>query len=177
MEINLEKRKEMYLSSSPEIQKMYDSGGLELVATAKKIGIVDEDIYKKFTIAIGDIILGMYKKESLSQILKDRLQLSEEKVNTVVTDLSDLLARIPQNEPGTDTKPFVMPPLQTTNMAVQKLEPTHTFKSDMQGVHGYGVFLEKKEEEKADIPTISSFQDSLLKKEGSQTPPSTSGTE
>jgi len=178
MKLNLKKREEIFLASPPEIQKMYESGGLKLKAVADGIHITDPEQYRVFAITIGDIILGMYKKESLGQLLKDRLNLSGQQVNTVVSELHELLARIPEKEEG---ERFVMPPIdQSSDEALVKesseggsIEPIHTFESDMRGVHGYGAFAGNRNED-VEENVYRSVQDSVLTRKDNETPgPST----
>ena len=160
---------------------MYDSGGLELRAVAEKIGVGNDDVYKNFAVTLGDIILGVYKKESLGQLLKDRLQLSEEQVKTAVSGLSNLLSQIPEIGQNKDAKPFIMPKLQTNSetgveetIEVQEnteqrdeafptVKPLRTFSDDAHNVHGYGSFRQDLGNHD-DTPVHRSAQDSVLTK-------------
>ncbi|OGG85566.1 hypothetical protein A2392_02210 [Candidatus Kaiserbacteria bacterium RIFOXYB1_FULL_46_14] len=113
-------RHELYKAAPDNIKDLYsgeDTGEL-LWNIAISIGINGGDSYRKFALAVGDIILGLYKKDSLAQILKDRLQLNVVQINEVITRLKPLLERIPEL-PNSPSGPVIFTPVTSGPLPVE----------------------------------------------------------
>lgn len=110
MDKNTSKRQEIYNAAPELIQELYGSDlATKVIKKAvEAVGIDSEPAHGNFVIAVGDVILGLYKKEFLGQLLKDRLNFSEQQVSTAIESLQELLDKIPE---ANITPPIVGAPL------------------------------------------------------------------
>lgn len=174
-EINKEKRLEIYRKSSEVVQDLYSSEETgRIIRTAKlHLGSLDEATDTAFVVAVGDIILGLYKKDSLYQLLKDRLGLSDDLISLAISELKELLDKIPESKSAMDfiSKPqpvLAPPPTDQTVTAPQPtiVKPMRTFPDDFNAgrAHSYGAFRPEGEDNDPDEPTHSTSQDDVLRK-------------
>lgn len=180
MDTNFDKRMETYNTASEAVQELY---GSELTTQViKKAGDtlnLQEPARGVFVITVGDIILGLYKKESLGQLLKDRLNLTEQQIITAENDLSPLMAKLTEIPEKTSTTPvLITAPTETSELTPEKpadqitkppnIEPLRTFARDVENsrTHGYGVFRneETDTDTKNETTTHTSSQDDILGK-------------
>lgn len=195
MDINKQKRLEIYRGSNEEIQNLYSSPetGRLLLDVEKSLNITDTSEREKFVLAVGDVILGLYKKDSLSQLLKDRLGWTDQQVTLAINTLQELLVHIPDSISKPTDSIVLQPPTQTqsaptlidlpTDEQTREAEPektdtpqlvqTHgvkslrTFAEDVEfsRVHGYGSFQSGEVlEDTDDTPVHRSSQDDVLNK-------------
>jgi len=175
MEINKEKRLELYLKASEETKTLYESGDKLLRDTADQFGIKDEEKYSQFVFCIGDIILGLYQKDSLGQLLKDRLDFTDDQVTIAIKSLEPILDKIPTSATPTSPNTIIdipTPPTETTtplptSADPQTIKPLRTFAEDVElsRVHGYGSFQSGEVPDDADdTPVHSSNQDDIIKR-------------
>jgi len=176
-------RLELLRQASPEIQEMYgnEENGQVISETADKLGVKDEATYDTFALTVGDIILGSHPKESLGQMLKDRMEFTDEQVKIATDNLSDFLNKIPKQKVTTGPMVVNAPkdemikqePLQATDTPQStpalnhELKPLRTFAEDVElsRVHGYGTFQSGEvTEDKDDTPVHRSNQDDIIKK-------------
>src|SRR5690606_32494835 len=161
-----------------------EENGRVLSATASKLGITDNLAYNTFALTIGDIILGTHSKESLGQMLKDRMDFNDEQVTVAEAGLRDFLNKLPNSKQGSDSSPVVFAPspepvvleeakpVTTTDTLVEpkdnsELKPLRTFAMDvdMSRVHGYGAFKSGEAEQNDDeTPVHRSSQDDIINK-------------
>jgi|GEM_PF-1898779 len=121
MELTFEKRREKLKTLPEEIQNLYwmpESGEI-LYKTYKKYNLPEEK-YKNFGIAVGDVILGFYKKSDLPKVLMAELSVTEDVANTMSLDLKDFLSKIEGEFNIANTKPQNIP--QANNQLKEKLE-------------------------------------------------------
>lgn len=168
-------RLDLLRKSSPEIQSMYgdEEVGNVLTTVANDLGITEDDSYEVLALAFGDIILGLYKKTSLPQILKDRLQLTDDQIALAMEELKELLEKIPEVTtaadyvnvipPATITPPTVPTPVNEPLVAVK---PMRTFPDDFNAgrAHSYGAFRPENGEDDPEETVHRSNQDDIIKK-------------
>lgn len=114
MDLNKNKRLAIYRQSSEHVQELYGSPeyGKLIASACDKAGLKNVPEREKLTISVGDIILGIYKIDSLPQILKDQIGLTEDKIRTVMISLQPLWDQIPNKDIPT-AKPYVFKPEAT----------------------------------------------------------------
>lgn len=167
-------RNDLYAASPDLIKDLYsgeDTGEL-LWNAAVRVGINGGKSYRTFALAVGDVILGIHKKSSLPQILKDGVGLTEEQVNTVLADIKTLLDKLPEtNSSITSPIPnFERTPdptsVGTNNANYSAVKPLRTFAMDVDvsRAHSYGAFQSEEAQNDEDEPVHSSNQDDILKK-------------
>lgn len=168
-------RLELLRKSSPEIQNMYgdEEVGNVLTTVANNLGITEDKSYEVLALAFGDIILGLYKKTSLPQILKDRLQLTDDQITLAMEELKELLEKIPEAATAADyvnviPPTTIVPPTAPTpiNEPLVTVKPMRTFPDDFNAgrAHSYGAFRPEGEDNDGDEPIHSSSQDDVLRK-------------
>lgn len=159
--------------SSPEVQELYGGkeNGLAISTAAKHLGITGELAYDTFALTVGDVILGTHAKQLLGQMLKDRMELTDEQIKIAEEDLKGLLSKVPDKiAPST---PSVLPKSPEVSVmdsnAVPStpqttVKPIQTFAEDVElsRAHGYGAFrsTEAKPQEE---PIHQSSQDDIIK--------------
>lgn len=182
MESGKNKRHELYLQASNEVKELYagEATGDLLWNTAVEMGITGGQKYYDFALAIGDVILGLYKKTSLGTILKERMVFTDDQVTFVTKKLAPLIDQIPENvttlAPTVIKLPsenIVLPaeekapdkPVSTPEDA-HDLRPLRTFAMDvnMNRAHSYGAFKSTDDDNTDDTPVHRSSQDDIIKK-------------
>jgi len=167
MSFSKDKRMEIYKKSSEEVRELYGSTetGKIIMGVEESLGMSSEEDRSTFAIAIGDIILGLYKKESLNQILKDRLSLSDEQINEALQGLSEILDKIPEKKDPTPTV------INLHNNSIDN-KVSASPDPDLHNAHGYGYM--PKQETKNEEPTVTSSQDDIfIHRKPNHTDPST----
>ncbi|OGG41453.1 hypothetical protein A2837_03005 [Candidatus Kaiserbacteria bacterium RIFCSPHIGHO2_01_FULL_46_22] len=166
---NISKRSELYKNAPENIRDIYagEKTGELLRSAADSIGITDRVIYKDFALTVGDVILGLYRKEQLGQLLQERLSFTTEQVDKVLITLNDLIRSVPNNENAELPTPTVLAP-STPSVVVQTpiTKPLRTFAEDasLSRAHGYGAFRSPENTEGAGAETIHrSNQDDIIK--------------
>lgn len=98
--VNTKNRDELYKEAPSNIQELYsgERTGEILRNIADKAGILDKQAYKTFALSVGDIILDLYQPDSLRVILKDKLNLSDDKLTLIEQELKPLLSSLPKTE-------------------------------------------------------------------------------
>lgn len=168
-------REELYKNSSELIKGLYSSEdtGEILKLAATKVKLDDKESYRTFALSVGDIILGLYKKTSLSQILKDRLNLGDDQITIVINELKILLDKIPETATAADyvniiPPTTITPPTVPTpeNEPLVTVKPMRTFPDDFNAgrAHSYGAFRPEGGDNDEDEPIHSSSQDDVLRK-------------
>lgn len=175
-------RLELLRQASPEVQEMYGSeeNGQVIFATAEKLGIKEDLAYDTFALTVGDIILGTHSKESLGQMLKDRMGLTDEQVKVAVDELNDFLSKVPKqkvspapiviNTPEEKLIEQELPKTadtsQPTSIPNHDLKPLRTFAEDVEfsRVHGYGSFQSGEVDDTDNTPVHRSSQDDIINK-------------
>lgn len=190
--LDKESRLKLLKQAPPEIQELYSSeeNGTVLSETAKRLGILGEDAYDTFALTVGDIILGVHQKELLGQMLKDRMELSDEHVRIAEDGLREFLAKVPSRK--TAEEPVVLPmspeltystdklpttattnPPSASEIPVQNItelavKPLRTFADDvgLSRAHGYGAFRSNENQDTgvADDTVHRSSQDDIIGK-------------
>lgn len=172
--IDKKTRLELLRKSVPEIQDMYGSEevGKTLSTLAERLNITSDSTYEVLALSFGDIILGLYKKTSLPQILKDRLSLDDNQIAIATQELKVLMDKIPESDSASDfvsaPQPVLAPaPSIPTTTAPQPtiVKPMRTFPDDFNAgrVHSYGAFRPEGEDNDPDEPIHSSSQDDVLR--------------
>jgi hypothetical protein len=177
-------RLELLKKAPIEVQEMYGNEDLgdTLLSLANVLNMNADSAYDNLALTVGDVILRLYKKSLLPQVLKDRLGLNENQITIVVDALSPFLERIPEL-PSTPEPVPAIPPTSTTapniedaankmvppnalNLApLAAVKPMRTYSDDvnMSRAHSYGAFRPQAEDD-TDEPTHSSSQDDLMRK-------------
>ncbi len=176
--LDKESRLKLLRQAPPEIQELYggEENGRVLYTAAEKIGALDELAYNTFALTIGDIILGTHPKESLGQMLKDRMELTDEQIKLATTELNVFLSKVPQqkvNSPpivvnapreGLVDQAIVEEKDTTPSTQTHDVKPLRTFAEDVEfsRVHGYGSFKSGEVGDTDDTPVHRSNQDDVL---------------
>lgn len=171
-------RDELYKAATDQVKELYasEASGELLWEVAGKIGINGGRPYRQFAMSVGDVILGIYKKESLPQLLKDRAGFSEEQIKIVIDNLAEFLEKIPDHA---NAEPYVIPPTTTPEPSSVPVEtpqgkevnpnivkPLRTFAEDigLSRAHGYGAFRGSDNKPKGEEGEIHrSSQDDIIK--------------
>lgn len=100
MSVSDQDRDNSYTASSPVQKYLYSSSesGSQLLALAGKYDLRDRDIYKKFAIAVGDIVLGFYRTEDTANLMQQELGLSPQMSASLANDVKVFLQ--PLNDPN-----------------------------------------------------------------------------
>lgn len=180
---NKEKRLEIYQAATDLVKDLYGSTdtGLLMETVQQKLGITDNrQSSSDFTLTVGDVILGMYKKESLPQLLKDRLSLTEVQIQTAMNELRPLLDKIPEEKSSSTIIPTQMTdgyntpestslpdPKTQPIKAPAAVQPMRTFPQDMDisRAHTYGAFKgnDKPSPNAPEEPVVKSSQEDVFK--------------
>ena len=174
-----EQRKERYRQLSENVQWFYSSpeAGAKMWSTAQSIGMNDDEKYTAYAITVGDVLLGLEKKENLLVNLKNQLDISEDDANKLISNLADFLknAEVALNDwkenIDAQSKKLDAGVENTLNSASYNVKPLRTMDGDAKNIHGYGAFRAPAAE---DEPVHSSSQESVMKKESGNNDPSTS---
>lgn len=181
MELDLDKRLDIYHEATKEVQDIY--GGTETTAIIRGVADnleLEEPDRGVFVVTVGDIILGIYKKESLGQLLRDRLSFTEEQLNMVRGGLNDFLNKIPQSEENhsptiisfrTAAEALAAQPSVASSVKQESpspVKPLRTFADDvgLSRAHGYGAFRSNENQNTgvADDTVHRSSQDDIIGK-------------
>lgn len=174
-------RLELLKASPLVVQEMYGSeeNGQIISKTAKMLGINDELAYDTFALTVGDVILGSHTKESLGQMLKDRMELTDDQVKIATETLSDFLNKVPQQTVSASPTVINLPredilkqDISTTGkIALDEPVQSHEVKSlrtfaedvEFSRIHGYGTFKSGEPDEDTDnTPVHRSNQDDIM---------------
>ncbi len=164
---NISKRSELYKDAPENIKEIYagEETGAILRNAANSLGITDKVAYRDFALTIGDVILGLYPKEHLGQMLQDRLHFTPEQTTVTLNGLNGLLKLIPETEISDTATPIVLPPATPeANTLAEAIKPIRTFTEDvnLSRAHGYGAFRSGDPQEKSTEEIYKSNQDNLL---------------
>lgn len=111
MEITDEQFEAAYASATPAQKYLCTLAGNELLQIAEKHRLTNPDIYKMFSLIVGDVVLGFYKSSDLPAIFARELGLVSETANSVARDLLDFLAPLSDET--------WQPPQETTDIALE----------------------------------------------------------
>lgn len=94
--ITREQRNQAFENASPIQQSLYADGesGAKLMAIAETFGLVDSEIYTKFSLTVGDFVLGFYSQTELNIILSQALPVPTTKIPDLVFEIEKFLAPI-----------------------------------------------------------------------------------
>lgn len=170
MENGLNNRNELYKIAPENIRELYagEETGELLWNTASRLGIKGGITYKTFALAVGDIILGLYKKESLELLLQQKLNMTPEQTKWVHQELQPLLNKIPDEAIGGEAPTVLLtpPPELSTQPTLTPVKPMRTFPDDFNAgrAHSYGAFRPEGDDSDPDEPTHTTNQDDVLRK-------------
>jgi len=143
---NTANRQQLFLYEDPE-------SGSAMWNIAEKFSLETQSLYSSFTIAIGDVILGLVPQEKLPELLVERLGVSRPNAMRITADVLDFLAPLdtPTTEPALASTPSsevkVNPvkintaadntlanEIAEAEAAMSSLEPLRTMSHDMEVV-------------------------------------------
>lgn len=175
-------RLELLKKAPIEVQEMYgneDLGGT-IASLAKVLNINEDSVYDNLALTVGDVILRLYKKSLLPQLLKDRLGLNDSQTTVAMDALSPFLEKIPEL-PSTPEPISTIPSVPTNALKIEDatgkmvppdalnppplttVKPMRTYSDDvnMSRAHSYGAFRPQEADDE-DEQTHSSSQNDLL---------------
>lgn len=171
MSLEQQQREEILDSANDTVRRLYSdplSGKFlwELFCSTNP-GEPNYSQYTQFAVAVGDIILGIHKKETLPQLLSYKIKgATETQINNLVKGLAPFLAQIPdQSSIDTQSPEDASNPKNTTSTPAQltAVKPMRTYSDDvnMSRAHSYGAFRPQGEDDE-DEPTHNTSQNDLL---------------
>ena len=168
---NSQNRNDLYKAAPANIQDLYsgEETGELLWRVSTQLGMTGGDTYRAFALAVGDVILGMYKKESLEVLLQQRLSLTAEQTKWIRDQLEPLLNKLPNNVGGEPPTVFAPPPSQAPPPPPPPpttVKPMRTFQEDFDAsrAHSYGAYRPENDGSDEDEPVHRSNQDDIIRK-------------
>jgi len=125
--IDHKQREEKFASASDKEKYFYESyeTAIKIAEIARRHSIVE---LPPFTIAIGDVILGLVPQEQLPQLLIERLQVTQPVALRITADVLDFLE--PLNQPTTASTPIGTQP-QPTEVIEQPVDSPDTLAAEL----------------------------------------------
>lgn len=137
-----ESRNARYESATEVQRHLYadERSGTALLAIAQKHNLTEAATYKKFALAVGDIILGFREISETSQVLQSELGLAPEALNLLTVDVLEFLKPLVNEEGVKEETPVIEEAIESeiteVEESIQKLNPIRTMGSDSRQV-GY----------------------------------------
>jgi hypothetical protein len=169
-----EERLEKYKKLNGKLQEIYASpaAGATMLVIYKSF-ITDTSKYKTYAEIVGDTILGFNKITDIPRLFQQKLGVSADESQRMVSQLIELLGPVVEREELEQTaKKEELLKLratfsQTEGMRGQSepedtVEPIRTMAQDMSRVHGYGAYREELEKEEG---AHQSSQTEVLRRE------------
>lgn len=191
-----ESRNQAFDEANPTQVRLYSQSGQELTNICIKYDITDDDRRKKFSLTVGDVILGFYKQTELPQLLQENLGIETSKSVSITSDLLDFLSPLseanneivyrPENEASTlvneeesenntsithhETESYDDQP--TSPLVTDQSTPGQTQHSDQEYHHIKSVPTTESDENSENESVYTSTQSALLHESRDQNEPS-----
>jgi len=173
--INEERRIEAYRTAAENIRALYVSDELTKLTDKIYITFRITEPFKALSTIIGDAILGFYTIADMPKLFQQKLGVSADESQRMVSQLIEILGPVVEREQYTQTlKKQELSKLRETfaqreiagdnpkSGPEDVVEPIRTMAQDMSRVHGYGAYREELEKEEG---IHQSSQTEMLKKE------------